>query len=168
MPHERSRRPQLIVLCLLLGLLPSCGSKEKVQKPGDHDVPDQTDSTTVQILALADGPYGLTLMNGDLYWCDGSESPIKKVPAAGGATTALAARAESFTGLAIRDSKLYWLDLRDGTSPSGCVGQVVAHLMSASVGAESTGSPPRTRGTCCNGSRPTEALRSRWPRLSFP
>lgn len=52
----------------------------------------------------------IVVKNGDVFWSDASDQPIKKIPAGGGAITPLARKMGGVTSLTVHGSEIFWID----------------------------------------------------------
>lgn len=87
-----------------------------------------------ELLGVGGMPRDLAVANGQVFWSDVSDEPVKRVPAAGGTQTVVAHRAEQLAGFEVRSPHLVWLDLRAGIGATGCAGNdVIGALTRAAV-----------------------------------
>lgn len=74
-----------------------------------------------KVLAFGlDSPAHLVEQAGMLYWSQGGESPVQRLPVSGGTPQPLARKMGVPTGLLFADSMLYWLDARTPADPGTC------------------------------------------------
>ncbi len=71
----------------------------------------------------------IELKNSALFWSDTSQSPIKKLPVNGSVISPLARKIGVPANMSVVGDQMFWLDLRDGASPSGCIGQGVILIL---------------------------------------
>ncbi len=71
----------------------------------------------------------IELRNATLYWSDISETPIKKISVNGGLVSPLVRKIGVPANMVTTGNQMYWLDTREGKSPSGCTGQSVILIL---------------------------------------
>jgi hypothetical protein len=105
---------------------------------------------SVEVLGVGGWPRQVVVAGGHVFWSDLSDEPLKSVPTAGGTPTVVAHRVERVAGLEVRAPDLVWLDLRNGTAPSGCSGRaVIGALVRSAV--DGTGVTQIALGDACGG-----------------
>lgn len=85
-------------------------------------------------------PQSLVAAGGSLYWSEVGDSPVRRVPLAGGAIEALAPKVRNPTSAAFAGSDLIWLDARsDNGSPcSGAVDPRLKRVLNRTTNAGAT------------------------------
>jgi hypothetical protein len=124
MPSTRHYPAFLIASLLFLGSI-SCGGDSG--DGGNGTGPPDPDSGI--LLATGSFPAYLIAADGDLFWSETSETPVRVRRAQGTTSQALSQRFSVPIGLTLTSNDLFWTGSRSGFSPSGCAGPDVTRTL---------------------------------------
>ena len=71
----------------------------------------------------------IEVRDGQLFWSESGESPVRKIPVNGGTATLLARKVQTPGNMVIKGREIIWIESRLGFAPSGCVGPGVLLLL---------------------------------------
>jgi hypothetical protein len=109
----------LIAALVLSGTFQKAFAQKRQTTPAVSGVPDAT-VLAFDIPLISDGCCGrldvraqFLLKSGQLVWAEGSDTPIRKMPANGGAITTIARWTGSPLNAVVRGPYIYWIEFRD-------------------------------------------------------